>query len=129
MSLQVSAAPARETDDGSVKHQELKKEITRMLKAVNRPSHALELIDAIQLLECLTILKVRLMKSWERCTRLIKIVIFVIMKMMSSIITSFSFDCLDKMAIEFPLEEEKLKWQLLYMYYVTFARLSFNSME
>lgn len=74
-----------------------------MLKAVNRPSHALELIDAIHLLECLTILKVRLMKSWERYMRLIKIVIFVIMKIMSSIITRFSFDCLDKMGIEFPL--------------------------
>ncbi|XP_052289130.1 (-)-germacrene D synthase isoform X1 [Citrus sinensis] len=39
----------QETDDGSnVKHLELKKEIRRMLKADNKPSRTLQLIDAIQ---------------------------------------------------------------------------------
>ncbi|KAK9209524.1 hypothetical protein WN944_001891 [Citrus x changshan-huyou] len=40
---------SQEPDDGSnVKHLELKKEIRRMLKADNKPSRTLELIDAIQ---------------------------------------------------------------------------------
>ncbi|KAK9222051.1 hypothetical protein WN944_010482 [Citrus x changshan-huyou] len=38
----------QETDDRSLKHLELKKEIRRMLKALNKTSHTLELIDAIQ---------------------------------------------------------------------------------
>ncbi|KAH9783272.1 alpha-humulene/(-)-(E)-beta-caryophyllene synthase [Citrus sinensis] len=39
---------SQETDDQNVKHLELKKEIRRMLKAANKTSHTLELIDAIQ---------------------------------------------------------------------------------
>ncbi|KAL9457852.1 hypothetical protein AB3S75_006822 [Citrus x aurantiifolia] len=38
----------QETDDRSLKHLELKEEIRRMLKALNKTSHTLELIDAIQ---------------------------------------------------------------------------------